>query len=706
VCDLGARRQQPLLVTAVRVRRLDEIVTARGVEAREDDPAVAATRVGRRRDRDEYSGCAHEERERDEFAHDGAPFVEGRIVGRRGSRPVSSEYGPGVLQFRILGPLEVVDDRAPFRLGGPKQRGTLAILLLNANRVVSVDRLAEDLYAGAAPVTALKQVQRQISDLRKTLGSVSSIETRSPGYLLRLSSEQLDLGVFERLAAEAGEALIAGDAERAAELLRQALDLWRGAPLADLTYEPFARPAIERLDEVRLAALEQRIEADLALGRHAMLAPELEQLVSEHPLRERFRSQLMLVLYRSGRQGEALEVFRRTRATLVRELGIEPSPPLQQLERRILAHDPELDAPDRSRRSTAGVRGTVLVVATDEAGLATALAAIEPLASQRELILAQLLADDAEVGRAALSVNARAAAVGRNARAAAFTSADPAADVLRLSTGYDVELVLVPAPEGLEAVPLPDDLVQLLEGSPADVGVAAGIPADWTGGDGVYVPFGGAEHDWTALEVGAWLASAASTQLRLVGARADPGRGRRDASRLLANASLAAQRLVGVPSEPLLVEPNEAAVVAAVESATIVVAGLSARWRIDGIGASRRLRRRPRQALVEDAAKRVDVGAAVDRAALDLLGRDIVDRPDEAAVAREAADRGDMTREAEVADVRVLALFRMCHQDVARLHVAVDEPCRMRRVERSRDLLEQTKCALRLEPAFAPEQLP
>jgi hypothetical protein len=219
-----------------------------------------------------------------------------------------------------------------------------------------------------------------------------------------------------------------------------------------------------------------------------MLAPELEQLVSEHPLRERFRSQLMLVLYRSGRQGEALEVFRRTRVTLVRELGIEPSPPLQQLERRILAHDPELDAPDRSRRSTAGVRGTVLVVATDEAGLATALAAIEPLASQRELILAQLLADDAEVGRAALSVNARAAAVGRNARAAAFTSADPAADVLRLSTGYDVELVLVPAPDGLEAVPLPDDLVQLLEGSPADVGVAAGIPADWTGGDGVYVP--------------------------------------------------------------------------------------------------------------------------------------------------------------------------------------------------------------------------
>jgi hypothetical protein len=216
------------------------------------------------------------------------------------------------------------------------------------------------------------------------------------------------------------------------------------------------------------------------------------------------------------------------------------------------------------------------------------LSAVEPLASQRELLLVRLLADDTEVGPAAVSLNARSAALGVNARAAAFTSADPAADVLRLANGYDVELVLVPAPDGLEEVPLPDDLVQLLEGSPADVAVAAGAPADWTGGDGVYVPFGGAVHDWTALEVGAWLASAASKPLRLVGALADPARGRRDASRLLANASLAVHRLVGVTSEPLLVEPNEAALVYAVEPATIVVAGMSARWRIDGIGASRR----------------------------------------------------------------------------------------------------------------------
>jgi DNA-binding SARP family transcriptional activator len=493
------------------------------------------------------------------------------------------------LEFRVLGPLEVVDDRGTIPLGGPKQRATLAILLLNTGRVVPIERLADELYAGAVPSTALKQVQRQVSDLRKLLGA-TAIETRSPGYVMRLARDQLDLTVFEQLSRDGSDALAAGDAGRGAELLRQALALWRGPPLADLTYESFARAPIERLEEVRFAAIQQRIDADLALRRHAEVVAELEQLVSEHPLWEQFRAQLMVALYRSGRQAEALEVFRRTRETLVRELGIDPTPALQQLERRILAQDPELEPPPTSpRRPTADVRGTVLVAATDDSALATPLSAAEPLASQRELILAQLLAEGAEVERAAASLNARRTALGGNARAAAFTSADPAADVLRLATGYDVELVLVAAPDGLEEVPLPADLVKLLGASPADVAIAAGPPADWSGGAGVYVPFGGNEHDWAALEVGAWLASAASMQLRLVGAHADPARGRRDASRLLANASLAVQRLVGVASEPLLVEPNEAALVSAVAPATIVVVGISSRWRVEGIGASRRL---------------------------------------------------------------------------------------------------------------------
>jgi len=212
-----------------------------------------------------------------------------------------------LLEFRILGPLDVVDEGGSVDLGGPRQRATLAILLLHANRVVSVDQIADDLYAGAAPVTALKQVQRQISELRKALGSESVIETRSPGYVIRLAPEQLDLTLFERLAAEASESEAAGDAQRAAGLFRNALDLWRGQALADLSYELFARGSIERLEEIRLVVLEQRIAADLALGRHAELIPELEQLVLEHPLRERLCGQLMLALYGSGRQAEALD---------------------------------------------------------------------------------------------------------------------------------------------------------------------------------------------------------------------------------------------------------------------------------------------------------------------------------------------------------------------------------------------------------------
>jgi DNA-binding SARP family transcriptional activator len=242
-----------------------------------------------------------------------------------------------MLEFRILGPLEVAGEQGPIPLGGPRQLATLAILLLSANRVVSVERLADDLYAGAAPVTAVTQVQRQISELRKALGSASVIDTRSPGYVIRISHEQLDLDRFERQTEEAGRALERGEAELAADLLRAALGLWRGAPLADLAYESFAQTAIERLEEIRLAALEQRIEAELALGRHGELVGELEQLVFEHPLRERFRGQLMLALYRSGRQAEALEVYRKTRAALVDEFGIEPTPGAP----RARAGDPE-----------------------------------------------------------------------------------------------------------------------------------------------------------------------------------------------------------------------------------------------------------------------------------------------------------------------------------------------------------------------------
>lgn len=494
----------------------------------------------------------------------------------------------GLLEFRILGSLEVVDEGRQVELGGPRQRATLAILLLNANRVVSVDRLADDLYAGSPPVTALKQVQRQISELRKALGPTSAIETRSPGYVIRVAPEQLDLTEFERLAAEAAEAQAGADPARAADLLRRALDLWRGPPLADLAYESFAVAWIERLEEVRLLTLEQKIEADLALGRHAQLIPELEQLVSEHPLQEGLRAQLMLALYGSGRQAEALEAYRRARETLVEAFGIEPSPALKQLERQILAQDPSLEP--RGSASIAAAERTVLAVPLDEAGIARLSALAAPLTrAGGELILARLVGDEHELAGASAALRAIQEKGHAAARIAAFTTADPPADVVRLATASDAEVVLLDAPTEITTTPtLPSDLSSVLGQSPADVAIVSGAPVDWSNGNGVFVPFGGAEHDWAALELAASLAASAGTPLRLVGARADPARGRRDASRLLANASLAVQRLVDVDAEPLLVDVSPEALVESVAEATLAVAGLSPRWRTEGVGAVRR----------------------------------------------------------------------------------------------------------------------
>jgi len=498
-----------------------------------------------------------------------------------------------VLEYRILGPLEVVGAAGRVRLGGPKQRATLAILLLSANRVVSVDRLADGLYSGASPVTAVTQVQRQISELRKVLGSSSGIETRSPGYVIRVSPDQLDLNLFERSTEDAIQALVRGDARAAADLLRQALGLWRGAALADLAYEAFAQTSIGRLEELRLAALEQRIEADLMLGRHAELIGELRDLVAEHPLREGLSRQLMLALYRSGRQAEALDLYRATRAALVEEFGIEPTPALHELERAILTQDSSLElAGSTSARSgpAAEADRSVLVLPSDDDRLDALLAVAEPLARLpgRELIIGRMLADGRELGRTATATNERRAALGVTARTAVFTTREPARDVVRVATTYDVELVLMDAPPDLDAVPLPEELAAVLEGSPADVAVLAGSATDPGNGAGVFVPFGGGEHDWAALELAAWLSSATRAPLRLVGTKADLRRGRRDSSRLLADASLAVQRVVGVETEPLLAEATDEALLAAVEAAALVVVGISPRWRQHGIGDARR----------------------------------------------------------------------------------------------------------------------
>jgi DNA-binding SARP family transcriptional activator len=223
------------------------------------------------------------------------------------------------MEFRLLGPLEVSEHDRSLVLGGGKQRSLLAVLLLHANEVVATERLIDELWGESPPATAVKSIQGYVSGLRKRLGD-GRLVTRAPGYLLRVDPSELDVGRVEALVAEAG--LL--DPPRAGERLREALAVWRRPPLADLAYEPFAQGEIGRLEELRLAALEQRIDADLASGRHAEVVGELEALAAEHPLRERVHVQVMLCLYRCGRQAEALAAYQSARRALVDQLGIEP----------------------------------------------------------------------------------------------------------------------------------------------------------------------------------------------------------------------------------------------------------------------------------------------------------------------------------------------------------------------------------------------
>ena len=246
-------------------------------------------------------------------------------------------------EFRILGPLEVVADGQALPLGGAKPRMLLALLLLHANEPVPVDVLAESLWDGTPPPTAAKMIQGYVSQLRKAVGD-GVLVTRPSGYLLALDTDELDA---TRFASQVDDAASRPPADAAAQL-RSALQLWRGPPLADFRYDGFAQTEIARLEEARLAAIEARVDADLACGRHAEVVPELEALVTEHPLRERPVEQLMLALYRSGRQADALAVYRRAQQRLDEELGLEPGPDLRGLEGKILRHDAELAAPRRT----------------------------------------------------------------------------------------------------------------------------------------------------------------------------------------------------------------------------------------------------------------------------------------------------------------------------------------------------------------------
>jgi DNA-binding SARP family transcriptional activator/streptogramin lyase len=389
------------------------------------------------------------------------------------------------MEFRILGPVEVVSDGRVVALGSLKQRALLVLLLLHVNEVVSRDRLIDDLWGERAPQTAATSLHTYVSQLRKLLEAGDGADprvlvTRAPGYVLEVDADRVDLKQFELLVRRGKRALGAGDADAAADALAQALALWRGPPLQEFGSAPFAPAESLRLDELRISALEDRVEADLALGRHHDLVSELNALVAEHPYRERLCGQLMLALYRSGRQAEALEAYRKTRRSLADELGIEPGPALQELEQAILRHDPAIaldeqstaaeprsgatdrddpsvpeQAPVRLRRPALRWRFVAAVVAVLAATTVSIGYAVRGGAPAEKLLAADSVGFvDAKSGRVTKTY-----AVGRGPRSLALTASavwvanyqDETVTRIDRSTGHSVTIAVTGHPTGIIA---------------------------------------------------------------------------------------------------------------------------------------------------------------------------------------------------------------------------------------------------------------
>ena len=375
------------------------------------------------------------------------------------------------MEFRVLGPLEVLDGGRPVPIPGAKERALLVLLLLEAERVVPFERVVDELWGEDPPEKALKSLQVRAAGLRKALGD-GVIVTHGRGYVARLGGATVDLRVFERGLERGRRSLGDGRYEEAAAVLREALALWRGPPLQDFVFENFAQVAIHRLDELRLVGLESRIEADLELGRERDLVPELEQLVAEQPLREQLRAQLMLALYRSGRQADALAAYQDARQALVGELGLEPGTRLRELEQAMLRQDDDLLP--AAVRAHAPAR-LILVGASSATAIAPLLSVAEPLSRRppRELVLTRAVAKLADLERAAVELEqqrARLASRGVVARAAAFVSTAGGPDLVRIAREQDVDLLLVDPRGGV----LGDELRGVVPETPCDVGVLVG----------------------------------------------------------------------------------------------------------------------------------------------------------------------------------------------------------------------------------------
>jgi len=483
-----------------------------------------------------------------------------------------------VLSFRLLGPFAVERDGVALDVGAPRQRALLALLALHAGETLSVDRLVDELWGETAPKTAGHVVQVYVSQLRKAIAGAPgdpAIETRGTGYALVAPADAFDLAQFEQLLATGRAALHAEQLDDAAGAVRQALELWRGGLLDDLPHEGFVLAEARRVGELRLAALELRLEIAVTRGPDAADIAELRTLAAEHPFRERVHELLVRGLAASGRQAEALDAYAAVRHALDDELGIEPGPALRAAQAAVLRQEVAPAAPPR---------GAVVAVALAPERLEAAARAADALATatDRDVVLACVLQRDGDAlpdvagaARAAADVRRRLTAA---ARSAAFAARDRGPAVADFAAEHDAELLVLdvaglPADDGR----LPGPLVEALVGITADVVLVPGAAA--SGGGPIAVPFGGTPHDWLAAEIGALLARAAGGELRLIGATAED----EDASRLVARAALALQRVLGVDAEPVLAAPGDGGVLAAAAGAEVVL-GVSERWRAEGLG--------------------------------------------------------------------------------------------------------------------------
>ena len=342
------------------------------------------------------------------------------------------------MEFGILGPLEVRADGRTVALGGARPRAVFAVLALNANQPVSAERLAVALWGEDAPPSAVKTIQVYVARLRKALDDPDRLVTTPAGYCLRVRPGELDAERFERQVAAGRDALAAGRGDEAAAELGEALKLWRGPPLAELASLPFAPAEIARLEEQHLAALEVRVEADLAAGRHAELVGELQQLTREHPWRERLHAQLMLALYRGGRQADALEAYRHAREVLVEQLGIEPGPELHDVQQAILEQDPALDAPPVAAAVPAA-RSSLPDPPTALIGREPELETIATHLCERGTRLLTLIGPGG-VGKTRLALAAAARVGDQFADGAYFVSLAPLADSAELAAAIAVAL--------------------------------------------------------------------------------------------------------------------------------------------------------------------------------------------------------------------------------------------------------------------------